>query len=44
MFKPKKKRKGDYAQVAHSVVQDVIKLSGKPIKSPNRLARKPPRK
>jgi hypothetical protein len=34
MVKPAKKRKGDAAQVAHSVVQDFIKGSGKPIKAP----------
>jgi len=34
MVKPKKKRKGDVLQVAHSVFQDVIKLSQKPIKAP----------
>jgi hypothetical protein len=34
MIKPKKARKGDAAQVAHSVFADVIKLSEKPIKAP----------
>ena len=34
MVKPKKKRKGDVAQVAYSVLQDVIALSNKPIKAP----------
>jgi hypothetical protein len=34
MIKPKKKRKGDANQVAYSVVQDVVRLSGKPIKPP----------
>jgi lipopolysaccharide export system protein LptA len=34
MVKPKKKRKGDANQVAYSVVQDVIRLSGKPFKAP----------
>jgi hypothetical protein len=34
MIKPAKKRKGDSNQVAFSVVQDVIRLSGKPVKLP----------
>jgi len=34
MIKPKKKRKGDAAQVAYSVVQDVIALSNKPFVAP----------
>jgi hypothetical protein len=34
MIKPKKSRKGDSVQVAHSVFADVIKLSEKPIKAP----------
>jgi hypothetical protein len=34
MIKPKKARKGDAVQVAHSVFADVIKLSGKPVKAP----------
>jgi hypothetical protein len=34
MVKPKKKRKGDANQVAYSIVQDVIRLSEKPIKPP----------
>jgi hypothetical protein len=34
MVKPMKKRKGDALQVAHSVFQDAIKLSEKPIKAP----------
>jgi hypothetical protein len=34
MVKPKKKRKGDAAQVAYSVVQDVIAISNKPIVAP----------
>jgi hypothetical protein len=34
MVKPKRKRKGDAVQVAHSVMQDVIRLSEKPIVAP----------
>jgi hypothetical protein len=34
MIKPKKKRKGDAAQVAYSIMQDVIGLSNKPIVAP----------
>jgi len=34
MIKPKKARKGDAVQIAHSVFADVIKLSEKPIKAP----------
>jgi len=34
MIKPKKARKGDSVQVAHSVFADVIKLSEKPVKAP----------
>jgi hypothetical protein len=34
MVKPKKKRKGDSAQVAFSVVQDAIRLTERPIKAP----------
>jgi len=44
MIKPKKSRKGDSVQVAHSVFADVIKLSGKPIKAPAKPTRKPRRK
>jgi hypothetical protein len=36
VIKPKKKRKGDANQVAHGIVQDVIKLSEKPIKPPSK--------
>ena len=44
MVKPKKPRKGDSVQVAHSVFADVIKLTEKAGKSiPNR-PRKPRRK
>jgi hypothetical protein len=39
MIKPKKKRKGDANQVAYSVMQDVIRLSEKPVKAP-----KPPKR
>jgi hypothetical protein len=38
MIKPKKKRKGDANQVAYSVVQDVIRLSEKPVKLPPKAA------
>jgi hypothetical protein len=41
MIKPKKKRKGDANQVAYGVVQDVIKLSQKPVKAPKL---KPPKR
>jgi hypothetical protein len=34
MKKPAKKRKGDTVQVAHSVMQDVIAATNKPIKAP----------
>ena len=34
MIKPKKKRKGDVNQVAYTIVQDVIRLSEKPVKPP----------
>jgi len=34
MTKPTKKRKGDAAQVAHSVMQDIIGLSNKPVATP----------
>jgi hypothetical protein len=34
MIKPAKKRKGDAIQVAHSVMQDVIALSNKPVIAP----------
>jgi hypothetical protein len=44
MIKPKKARKGDSVQVAHSVFADVIKLSGKPVKAPAKAASKPRRK
>ncbi len=44
MIKPKKARKGDSVQVAHSVFADVIKLSEKPIKSPAKTANRPRRK
>jgi hypothetical protein len=44
MIKPKKARKGDAVQVAHSVFADVIKLSEKPIKAPIKRASKPRRK
>jgi hypothetical protein len=40
MIKPKKPRKGDSVQVAHSVFADVIKLSEKPIKRPAKAASK----
>jgi hypothetical protein len=40
MVKPKKPRKGDAVQVAHSVFADVIKLSEKPIKAPIKPVRK----
>jgi hypothetical protein len=36
MVKPKKKRKGDSAQVAYSVVQDAIRLTERPIKAPKK--------
>jgi hypothetical protein len=36
MIKPKKPRKGDSVQVAHSVFADVIKLSEKPVKAPTK--------
>jgi hypothetical protein len=36
MVTPKKKRKGDSIQVAHSVLQDVIKIAEKPIISPKK--------
>ena len=36
MVKPKRKRKGDAVQVAYSVMQDVIRLSEKPIVAPNK--------
>jgi hypothetical protein len=41
MIKPKKVRKGDSVQVAHSVFADVIKLSEKPVKTPAKTASKP---
>ena len=44
MIKPKKARKGDSVQVAHSVFSDVIKLSQKPIKAPAKISGKPRRK
>ncbi|MGB7746923.1 MAG: hypothetical protein WBN75_06510 [Verrucomicrobiia bacterium] len=44
MIKPKKPRKGDSVQVAHSVFADVIKLSEKPIKAPVKASRKQRRK
>jgi hypothetical protein len=44
MIKPKKPRKGDSVQVAHSVFADVIKLSEKPIKAPAKSSLKPRRK
>jgi hypothetical protein len=34
MIKPAKKRKGDANQVAYSIVQDVIRLSEKPVVAP----------
>jgi hypothetical protein len=34
MIKPAKKRKGDANEVAHSIVQDLIALSGKPVVLP----------
>jgi hypothetical protein len=34
MKKPAKKRKGDYVQVAHSVMQDIIGITNKPVKAP----------
>jgi len=34
MIKPKKARNGDSVQVAHSVFEDVIKLSDKQVKAP----------
>ncbi|MGA2222252.1 MAG: hypothetical protein ABSH21_10865 [Verrucomicrobiia bacterium] len=40
MIKPKKKRSGDFSQVAHSVVADVIRLSEKPIKLPPKASQK----
>jgi hypothetical protein len=40
MVKPTKKRKGDAAQVAHSVFGDVVKLTQKPIKAPSKTKRK----
>lgn len=44
MIKPKKSRKGDAMQVAHSVFADVIKLSEKPVKAPAKIASKPRQK
>jgi hypothetical protein len=45
MVKPKKKRKGDAAQVAHSVMQDVIALTERPIKELSAQSRlSPPKK
>jgi hypothetical protein len=40
MIKPKKKRKGDYSQVAFSVVQDAIRLTEKPIVAPKKRVNK----
>jgi hypothetical protein len=34
MIRPKKKRKGDAAQVAYSIMQDVIALGNKPVVAP----------
>jgi hypothetical protein len=44
MVKPKKPRKGDSVQVAHSVFADVIKLSEKPVKLPAKPSGKRRRK
>lgn len=44
MIKPKKTRKGDAVQVAHSVFADVIKLSEKPVKAPTKITSKPRQK
>jgi hypothetical protein len=44
MIKPKKVRKGDAVQVAHSVFTDVLRLSEKPVKAPSMAAKKPRRK
>jgi hypothetical protein len=44
MKKPAKKRKGDAAQVAYSVVQDVITMSNRPFTPPPPPAQKPPAK
>jgi hypothetical protein len=43
MKKPAKKRKGDAVQVAHSVMQDIIAISNKPIVAPpSKPAKKKP--
>jgi hypothetical protein len=41
MVKPKKKRKGDAVQVAHSVFMDALKLTEKPIKAPSKRRKRP---
>jgi hypothetical protein len=40
MKKPAKKRQGDKVQVAHSVMQDVIGISNKPVVPPPKPKKK----